>query len=1525
MPAFMFRFGFLKKFVLLIVCCGNLSLPLAQSPGDPSRDGSSYFYYGPNGIESLTLSTEKVIIRFRDGLSLADKQTLLSNEPALLSLSENMMMPAPKVSLVPLRSSVSEEDVLDILNRLENLNDIHYAKPFLQYKDGVLQGLMDEFVVKMRQGVGIDQLQELMDLTQTTVLRQDPYTPSIYYCQTSKHSMGNAMEMANFFHTSSLVEYAEPNFLVQLRKHTNDPFYAYQWSIENTGSSIQHNGTPDADMDVDLAWNTTTGSAGISVAILDEGVDLTHPDLLANMLPGFDATNLGSNGGPAGDDSHGTACAGIVAANANNGIGVAGVAYNCKIVPIRIAYSDSSGSWVTSFSQISAGINWAWNQGQADILSNSWGGGSNSSLINTAITNSLTSGRGGLGSPVLFSAGNGNGTVSYPASNNNTIAVGAMSMCNERKNPSSCDGESWWGSDFGTNLDVAAPGVKIFTTDISGSDGYNNGDYVSSFNGTSSACPNAAGVMALILSYDSSLTAAQARAVLEQSCAKVGSYTYTLAVTGQPNGSWSSQLGYGCVNAQNALQFLITGGIPIVCNNTVGNYPHTESFENGLGLWEQSIGDSLDWLIQSGATPSPGTGPTAAYEGSTYVFIEASQPNYPNKAAGLESPCLDLSGASSASLDFAFHMYGVDMGSLSIQVSSDTGQTWGPVIWAVIGDQGNSWDTASVDLTAFIGQTIKLRFLGMTGTDFASDIALDAIDIDIVSNFVCVSTPISCDTIIHSTTIGAASGIDQYSCIFWDESGPELLYEFTTTVASDIQLSLANLSADLDVFLLDACDPTHCLNFDNDQLIELNAPPGTYYAVVDGYTGASGTFSLEVACEAVLDPTICHTTVNSFPYTQSFENGLGDWVQSLDDSLQWSNQSGGTPSNNTGPSSALDGAYYMYIEASAPNYPSMTAGLQSPCLDLNSATTATFSFAYHMFGTAMGTLAVEVSTDNGQSWGSSIWTVSGNQGNSWDSATIDLTPYVGQIIKVRLLGMTGNNFTSDIAIDRVAIHTTDGPLCQLFPPLHPTNEFASFLGQAEINGVPALDSDSIAAFDSNGNLAGKSPIVVSGGIAHFNLIIYGDDPATASIDEGMNTGETFSLRLKHLPACEVLWYPDMSNPQFFSAWQNTNGQALPGFDDPNDVYNFGGSDVDSIFLRSGWNLVSFDVMPDDSSVAQVFGSLLPSNLEYVTSFDGGSQLYDPNGLAFLNTLTEIERYAAYWVRVNTDDTLILTGSPINPTRKKDLDAGWNLAAYVPQLPDTPNLYFNSLINAGNLSFVSGFDNGALIYDPNALPFLNTLTLLQNGFGYWVRVDSAVGGTAYRVPENEFGQAQTPVYNFVNGRSNLGAKAIGKQVLIHREDGTVIAAMEVLEDGYLMTTAVYGDDPVTSAKEGLLAAEMLSFSFEGQESEQQVPFQGDMQLIELLLEFAGDNFMGAFPNPFSEQVSISYILEKKSLVHVEIVNALGQQITTLVNEIQLDQEYQLMWDAENQPEGIYFVNLHVNGLLKETHRILLVRE
>ncbi|MDD3525807.1 MAG: S8 family serine peptidase [Bacteroidales bacterium] len=319
------------------------------------------------------------------------------------------------------------------------------------------------------------------------------------------------------------IEVAEPDYLATTTAIPNDPFYTQQWAMNNTGQAVQYGtnnpiGTVGVDLNLQAVWDLQTGSEDVVVCILDTGVDTEHPEFVGRIVPGYDFQFDDDDPNPIpGEDAgaHGTACAGIVGASGNNGIGVAGIAWHTKIMPVKVLY-DNSGAW----SIIASGITWAADNG-ADIISMSIGGTSYSSTLEDAVDYAFN-----LGCTLLAASGNSNNDIgispSYPAAFSNTICVGALSPCEERKSPNSCDGEYWWGSNYGSDMDFLAPGTRNYTTDISGSDGYDGGDYYPFFNGTSSACPHAAGIAALMLAENPSLTNVQIRSKMQLSCVDMG-------------------------------------------------------------------------------------------------------------------------------------------------------------------------------------------------------------------------------------------------------------------------------------------------------------------------------------------------------------------------------------------------------------------------------------------------------------------------------------------------------------------------------------------------------------------------------------------------------------------------------------------------------------------------------------------------------------------------------------------------------------------------------------------------------------------------------------------------------------------------------------------------------------------------------------------------------------------------------------------------------------------------------------------
>ncbi len=315
----------------------------------------------------------------------------------------------------------------------------------------------------------------------------------------------------------------------------NDLMYGAQWSLRQ----IRAGG------DGQVAWELTEGSADVVVAVLDEGVELGHPDLQGAFAhSGINLGTMSGTGAPTGN--HGTPCAGIIAARTGNGTGISGVAGGCRILPVAFA------RWTDT--EVAAGLRYAVRQG-ARVVSMSFGSNAWSrAVIDPAIREAHDA---GLVMCVATHNQNLADGITYPATNPLVIAVGASDQADNRKSPSSPDGEAW-GSNFGSQISVVAPGVRIPSTDRLGAAGYGPSDYTDAFNGTSSATPLVAGVAALIRSHNPSLTNVEVRRILETTADKVGVVPYT-SVAGHPHGTWNQELGYGRVNAYAAV--LAAGGV----------------------------------------------------------------------------------------------------------------------------------------------------------------------------------------------------------------------------------------------------------------------------------------------------------------------------------------------------------------------------------------------------------------------------------------------------------------------------------------------------------------------------------------------------------------------------------------------------------------------------------------------------------------------------------------------------------------------------------------------------------------------------------------------------------------------------------------------------------------------------------------------------------------------------------------------------------------------------------------------------
>lgn len=455
-----------------------------------------------------------------------------------------------------------------------------------------------------------------------------------------------------------------------------------------------------------------------------------------------------------------------------------------------------------------------------------------------------------------------------------------------------------------------------------------------------------------------------------------------------------------------------------------------------LGGWVNATNgadDNIDFRVNTGGTPTNNTGPdfdhTLGSALGKYIYLEASACF--GQTAQLLSPCIDLTTASSPQFKFWYHMFGAAMGELHVDVLS--GGNWiNDVMPPISGDKGNFWFQSVIDLTAYNGQIITVRFRAFTGAASSSDLALD--DINIVEGPVAIDASIAS---IGSPVGGVVADCQSSSTVpvTVTISNPGLtdIYNFPVSYSLNNATPVSEIITDT---LIPGASMIHTfsgtLDYSAVNIYDLKA-----------WTGLVGDLDNDNDTLNTITTVIAGTPV-SIPVTDDFEADalcstvtdcgvtqcplLGGWINAtngVNDNIDFRVNVGGTPTNNTGPdfdhTLGTAAGKYIYLESSACFQ--QTALLLSPCIDLTTSSGPALQFWYHMFGAAMGQLHVDVFS--GGNWINDVMNpIAGDKGNAWLQTTVDLTPYNGQVISIRFRAITGGGPQSDLALDDINILET---------------------------------------------------------------------------------------------------------------------------------------------------------------------------------------------------------------------------------------------------------------------------------------------------------------------------------------------------------------------------------------------------------------------------------------------------------------------------------------------------------------------
>lgn len=423
-----------------------------------------------------------------------------------------------------------------------------------------------------------------------------------------------------------------------------------------------------------------------------------------------------------------------------------------------------------------------------------------------------------------------------------------------------------------------------------------------------------------------------------------------------------------------------------------------------------------DWnLDDAGGTPTANTGPNAAFNDSRFFYIEGNGGVAGNEAS-LFSPLVDVSGLTSPSMQFYYHMFGAATGELHVDINDGSGFVNDVLV--ITGQQQTSgaspWELAVVDLSSFTGTVVQARLRAVrteTATTGLSDIAVDNVVFD------------EAPACAQPSILSSANVADTSAELSWNENGMATSWiveygpcGFTpgTMAAGAVTVTASTNTS----FVVNGLIEQTCYDF----YVTADCGMGTLSA-----TAGPSTFTTE--CTAFVAPYT--EGFETFTVTTTFVEQNCWSTPQVGAVYSWDTSAAGTISTGTGPLAPATGSRYFFTEGST-GITGAVAELVSPLIDLSAITNPALSFNYHMFGANgnMGSLNVDV--NDGTGWINGVFTLTGSQqtlqADPWRNAVVGLSAYANATIQIRFRGIRGTGFESDMAIDDISVNSFNGCL-----------------------------------------------------------------------------------------------------------------------------------------------------------------------------------------------------------------------------------------------------------------------------------------------------------------------------------------------------------------------------------------------------------------------------------------------------------------------------------------------------------------